>query len=497
MQAATWTSHRLGAHAPWSSSAQLPGAWPSLDLWRSRLAGRGSVFPLFAFLSFHLGRRWQVRARRAVSADSAPCSLLIDGDCIGLDGMTTAIGMLQSEGLTVEAELFAAPQNSSNKHWARFIEDNNVMFWPVTRRGGERDCNDDAIMARARKLARSSRITRIALLIYDSDFVGLVREVDALGKRVMVIIPSQKLSCLSAFRATPAKVMPLPLVKGPFTGIRVRAILHKDGQGEVDLDDWENPITDDAGVRMIWNVLSKAGYEREEGSLIPCVAKYWFSHGLGPLTVFPYGFALTALVARIQSGLSKQAVQSKGQVAFFLPSGSGSATKTSLKRYGSRLAARVFAGGGPFILHDSDDMVRLALSKLGYIDADLNSDLRESLLAFCNRTGNKRHLRKLSLLPESGESSAVLLGKLRQAFLSGQCQGTWNLAADDRVVRQVLRKEGILENEEAAKLEVLEAMKEHFWKKGWPAKKNYVAYVQQFLARVDCNAPQRRDTLNF
>ncbi|CAJ1394062.1 unnamed protein product [Effrenium voratum] len=493
MQAATWTSHRLGAHAPWSSSAQLPGTWPSLEVCRSRLAGRGSVFPLFAFLSFHLGQRWQVRARRAVSSDSARCSLLIDGDSVALGLMTNAIGMLQSEGLKVEAELFAPPENSSNKKWARFIKEYDVNFWPVTRRGGERDCNDDAIIARARKLARSSRVSCIALLVYDSDFVGIVEELNALGNRVVVLVPGNFLSCLSAFRATSAKVM--QLAKGPFTGIRVRAILHKDGQGEVGLDDWENPMTDDDGVRMIWNALSKAGYEREEGSLIPCVAKYWLSHGYGPLTVFPYGFALTAIVARIQPDSASR--QSKGQMAFVLPLGSGSATKTSIERYGGRLAARVFAGGGPFVLQDSPGMVMQVLSKLGYLDNDLNPDLHDSLLAFCNKTDNKRHLRKLSLLPESGEGPAGVLDKLRQAFLSDQCQGTWNLPAGDRVVRQVLRKEGILRNEEASKLEVLEAMKEHFWKNGWPAKKNYVAYVQQFLARVNCDAPDHRDTLDF
>lgn len=95
---------------------------------------------------------------------------------MGLDTMKTARNMLEEEGLRVNAELFAPPGYRQNKKWGQFIQQDDVTFYPVARQGGERDSNDDAIIARARKLARSSRIACIVLLMADADFMKWLKK---------------------------------------------------------------------------------------------------------------------------------------------------------------------------------------------------------------------------------------------------------------------------------------------------------------------------------
>ena len=420
---------------------------------------------------------------------------------MGLAAIESAMSMLESEGLSVNAELFAAPGYRQNSKWNQFIQQATVTFRPVARQGGVRDSNDDAIIARTRKLARSPKVTCVALLVSDADFVEVVDEMAKVGKRILVIIPSNKRSCLSAFCLTSAEV--LPLVQKPAPQPRVAAILHGHGQGEVQLGHFVEPEIEDRDIAEIWRVLLNAGFELERkhmsrmSSLMPCLAKFWLQQCHSSLTVFPASCALNAMRARIRAGLGPLTARCNQDLAYLLPLGSGSKTKKALELYGTKMAAQVFSGGGPLMLEDSTDIAMRMLLKLGYVDDELNQDLSGALLSFCNRTVNKRFLRKLSLLPQSGEGTATVLAKLRQALLSDQCPGTWSVPPSDDVVRQRLCKDGLLDREEAPQAEVLEAMKEHFRQHGLPAQKNYIGCAGHFLGHLNSGNPTKRDVIKF
>ncbi|CAJ1460595.1 unnamed protein product [Effrenium voratum] len=126
----------------------------------------------------------------------------------------------------------------------------------------------------------------------------------------------------------------------------------------------------------------------------------------------------------ITSASSVQSWQSCGQqLAFVLPvAGVGKAAN-----FGSGLARRIFYGGGPFMLSDSANLTCAALTKLGYLDEDLNTDLTEAILCFINATDNKTKLRKLDLLPADHAEARQIDAQLRQAFLSNRTDAQWRV----------------------------------------------------------------------
>ena len=88
------------------------------------------------------------------------------------------------------------------------------------------------------------------------------------------------------------------------------------------------------------------------------VAKFWFNNHLGPLTVYPSQAACAEAHTVLQATDRRTPWGSyRDDLAFVLPiSTHGSKTRRKCEEYGGMAARRVFKGGGPFMIKDSEGM---------------------------------------------------------------------------------------------------------------------------------------------
>ena len=293
------------------------------------------------------------------------------------------------------------------------------------------------------------------------------------------------------------------------TGARVRAILLEDGTGSVEMADAAPPI--DPRELHARNEESKARFDvlahffgmsdeqsAERVYLIQLCVKFWFTNSLGKLVVFPHGFASTAVHDLIQSANRQNLKKRSESLAYFLPMTSvgASMTNTQRRRFGTALAREVFMGGGPFVLQDSSDMVERALRRLGYLDDALNVDLEEAMFCFLNSASNKHVLRKLAMLPTSGDTSQMVQESLGAAFLSSNSSGGW------RILRQgpkgfllhALKQEELLSPESirsCSQEDLFEAMKVYARRHGLPAMRTFNGLVRRIQDHVEVNPTKR------
>ena len=175
-------------------------------------------------------------------------------------------------------------------------------------------------------------------------------------------------------------------------------------------------------------------------------------------------------------------------------------SRTSKKKQlelGGTLAFRVLQGGGPAMLWDSDRLTLQVLSRLGYLDNDLNADVRESLLVFVNGCRNKLLLRQMDALPTPGQTVDDLCSSLRHIFLSSRVDGNWQLAPKDGLVRKLLVNSVELASVTASSTDVLRAMQVFSSKNMLPCMKTYNGFLWQVMRFANMNDPSRRDVIEF
>ena len=278
----------------------------------------------------------------------------------------------------------------------------------------------------------------------------------------------------------------LPLKMPDRIGTRVRAILHADGSGSVELS--ENYVLPETYAidtsRRIIEILKNLGYleEGNSGFLLPACAKFWYENQLGSLTVFPELQSRVEVYELLESS-SPCGGQALRELAFILPASYNDRRgeeyeKKKVEIYGARLGYNIFKGGGPFILEDSPDLAEEALRKLGYIDDDLNDDVYEAMLCFMNAYQNKYMLRKGGLLPCPTDSAREVAQKLRQALLSNKVKGRWqsmrrNWGLRRRIVTELEEAKILSENGSHSQAEILEAMRIYRAKEGLPHMRTF------------------------
>merc|ERR1712032_1407638 len=158
-----------------------------------------------------------------------------------------------------------------------------------------------------------------------------------------------------------------------------------------------------------------------------------------------------------------------------------------IEQHGSGRAAAIAAGGGPFIVTDTVDLVERIFSRMGYMDSDLNTNMEDALWVFTNTTMNKRNLRMFNNVVSDGICPRDSLEQLKYAFLSNEVAGSWQLPPSDARARSLLVSRGFLSNARAPKHEVFRALKRMARRIGLPARKTYNAYVAQLQAHVTEN----------
>ena len=471
---------------------------------QSRLQGLQHVGLSSVLACCYMSHGRRSKYRKLTARARVMCRLLVDADSFKIDEITDAMVMLEKHGWQVSSTIFAEPKREQNRKWRSLMDAKNIQFRPVERESGYSDSNDKAIVSEMHCLSRMQGLCT-ALLVKDIDFVAAVQALVAKGCEIIVVLPDNLGNrTFLEFMMTGAIILPLPC---PVAMCTIRATLDENGDGHVQrLLPGEMPqvppqetIED---LDDVCNVLMELGYYEPDNFLTTCVVKAWFESCLGSICVYPSNYAINAFVRYLRS--ARHGVLSKKRklkdLCFFLPLGNGSVNvRTKRTKFGSSTATSIFRGGGPFILQDSDDLAAQALSRMGYLDQKWNTNVDEAKFVFCNRTRNKRFLRKLCLLPQGTDTPKDISAKLREAFLQNT-SGRWQMKPPDTKVLPMLRKEGLLQ-EKASRFASFRAMKRYAAQKGWPSMQNYDSYVSMILTSLSRDDPSRRevygDTLGY
>ncbi|CAE7290541.1 unnamed protein product, partial [Symbiodinium microadriaticum] len=421
--------------------------------------------------------------------------LLVDADTHSIDEIRAGIALLKLEKEVVHTTVFAAPGFARNKKWQRFFRETKVSFRPVRRSSILRDeANDDAIIARVRKMCNSKAAVCIALLVSDKDYAGAMQEALLHDKVVLAICPKNRHPVITAFEEIGVRVLSLPTT-GSIS--KIRAVLSEDGDGYVHLAEAYHSPPAGKEAETVCEFLGPLGYLRDESRyLIHPMAKFWFTNSLGAFTVFPQRIAMQAVCALREGGREPETgwKAPETRMAFFLPVTHRRPTQTKASRFGSSLACSIFEGGGPFLLQDSRDLIARALNRLGYLDSSLNGDISEALFVFVNR--NKQTLRKLDALPCQSDQASTVEDELRHIFLSNGSSGQWNVAPEDIAVREHLCKQGFLHDVTADRNTVFQAMRNYASSEALPDMKTYSGYSLRIMAGLN-RSDNRRGLVEF
>lgn len=459
---------------------------------RGRTKSRVLTWSLFA--GFLMGQTWSRSKSRAVAFQaSRRTQLLVDADIHSIESIKQGMNLLKVKGRPVQATLFAAPGRIENKQWSQFMTEPGIKFQPVVRSHDDfSEPNDDAIPRSISTLSGRDDIACIAMLTADTDFIEIMVDLEDRGTSAIALIPSNRYEVLRRYEEAQVEVLTLDADR--CDGPRVRAVLDRIGNGSVDLaDPYESFDNSDRAVSVM-AFLEDLGFRERTGYSLPAIAKFWFANRLGPLTVFPFQLATLSLHEVIQFQRDGYARYDK-KLAFFLPvaANRGRVSTTRLQKYGNLLAHRVFNGGGPFLLKDSQHLIVESLRRLGYLDDNgLNDDLEDALFCFLNASGNKQILRKIGLLPGSGARSSEVCKQLRAAFLTHKSRGMWQIMRKvHSPVLQILRKAGVIGKGEYLEVEVLEAMRMYAEQHGLPRMRTFNALALRFLRSVSTDPSNR------
>ena len=436
-------------------------------------------------------------ARRR-SFDKLETELLVDADVHSIDEVRDAMKVLGRSGQQVSTTIFAEPGRERNNKWRQLFRDPNVVFRAVMRnRSREGEANDDAIEHECIELQKSKNNVCVALLVADMGYLEVVSQINRHGKNVTLFISEKNLSVINNYRAAGVQVVVLKPRASNFTA--VRAILHQDGKGRVELTDphYTRDCIDE--LELCASFLEGLGYvQGEREYLTHAAAKFWRTNSLGALTVFPQQLAIDG-VCRVAGKGSRQWLRHSQDLAMVIPvsSSGGKLSRKGQAKYGTGLARQVFRGGGPFMLRDSEDMVKDALTSLGYLDHGMNSDLAEAMLVFINAPENQYALRKnLNSLPALHDSVEDVQDKLRHALQSHSSDGRWRVAPKDGAVRRLLYKDGLLADIKAERAEVFCAMAKYAQLHHLPEMKTYNGYAFRLIRKLN-STPNSTGTVEF
>ena len=431
------------------------------------------------------------RTRSTRVTVSARAELLVDGDSHAVADMQRALELLEEEGHTVQVTVFGPPKyRSKSTECQEFLRKLNVAFRPALRLRDKRgEATDEAIHATIGALMRAKDVDSIALLTSDKGFLPPLQECIARGTCTKLFIPDSYHSTVEFYKANKQHVHILPSTK---TSPTVRALLHDDGSGSVTLaEPYVKESYDASLVSDVLAVLEDRGSKGgKDTHWVQQVVKTWFGNSLGTLTVWPAYIAMATIAASIRSSSWQQWDSFDDQLAFILPIGSPGGRERDVEIYGSRLARCIFQGGGPFMLGNSASLVSEVLTKLGYLDDELNADLSEAMFCFINSANNKMKLRKLKLLPRDGAFAPEVSGLLQKAFLSNDTDGRWKIGPRSTPsIKGILKRAGLPRSE--SREELFAAMRLYARRYNLPRMKTFNGLAWRIM-RLNSMNPERR-----
>ncbi|CAE7216472.1 unnamed protein product [Symbiodinium microadriaticum] len=459
------------SHIVWWPFLAAVGCWPVKQV-HDRRASRATTSHVLVCL----------RAKRDGEAE-----LLVDGATRQVSICRQAIHQLQKEGRQVFTSVFAEPERQNNKQWSDFLQSPYNCLCPIERsvEGGE---VQDAITARLSQLAATADGACLALLATDRGYVDLVKKIVSTRRDIVVCVPRGAVSSVQAYQGTGARVLPLGRIpEGP----KIRAFLDPDGSGRVETaEPWKAARREDQAAEELLSFLEEWGYRGERGYLIQSVAKFWFAHNLGRLTVFPAQAGCAAAHQRMKDASPGTAwIEYHNDLAFFLPVGDRQGQSRDNARLGGQLAGSIYRGGGPFMVEDSEDMVLEVLRRMGYLDEEFSNDLAEALLTFVSMPANSYWLRKnCKAMPDPSDTPEDVVLKLRRAFLSHDTSGQWRCAPD---MRPELLRAGFLRRQDADQSTVMDAMCGYIARYGLQERRSYIGNAYTVLQHFYRSDPER------
>ncbi|CAE7225078.1 unnamed protein product [Symbiodinium necroappetens] len=411
-----------------------------------------------------------------------------------------AIAALEKLGHNVYTTIYAPKQRQNNKKWTKLLQKRNVVFRPVDRQrqdGWTGEEIDDEIIAAVRHLWSKKHVQFFALLTRDNGYLNIIQDTLSQGHRVIVLAEENCRTVLNRHAEVGALVMAIQ--REHDHGCRVQAVLHADGSGSVRQCKLQETLqeTSEHTAAALMQFFQELGYRQDSGYLVQSATKFWFENTMGDLTVFPQCLALqTVYDATLLHG-SHSFKKYKNDLAFLSPVTSRSGSKVKARaEYGSMSAKAVFCGGGPFMLRDSTELTSEVLRRLGYLDAGLNSDMSEAMVAFVNRPDNKHVLRKRDMLPSKLDRRQDVDDKLRAAFLSNCTKGFWQLPATDLEIHRLLHQQNLLTSTTAHRQVALQAMQKYAEREGLPVRKTYNLNALQIMHHVNGN-PTKTGWIDF
>lgn len=461
-------------------------------------------------LGIRHGRRRGRTSWKSMAIASSRIELLVDADAFNIEMIRSAISSLeQGCRYQVHTTLFLEPGRLQNKTWAKFLREPGIGFQAVHRRSVEleREPNDEAIVHAMGKLSGRSDVHTLALLTADMDFVGPVSELQELGHRIIVLVQANNFGLFSSYKRTGAKVV--GLASSSDTRSKVSAVLHLDGTGSVQLGPTQEPAYETfvAQEHEVVKLLRDLRYTQGERSFVNhACAKFWIANGVGSLTVYPH----KSLVAEVHGFVTQRTGKrswkcNSGKSVYFLPATNpGRLSARQVGTYGNHWAEAVYQAGGPFMLEDSPDLTVEALTKLGFLDNDLNSDLPEAMFVFANVSTNKQKLRKLRMLPGPDEKDTEVSKKLHSAFVSTKSNGMWQMmkkqASTMQRVMQILKKANLIPRADCSEYsceEIFAAMKAYANQRQLPRMQTFNGLRFRILRHDARRAPNMRREADF
>lgn len=424
-------------------------------------------------------------------------TLLIDGDTRGPKFWEPAIEAVRNRGELQASYLFAAPGNITNPDWISKCAQLNIQSMPVPRNtGGAKDPNDIAIGMEAGRLVASGA-TSVALMVSDADFIYIASRLHALSRKCLaVMLEGQHFAMADAFRRVGADIAWINKEGGDTVRVGTKMIV-LNGRGDHEIQpmpksDWNTVLETSALV----NKLVQLQYmETADDPLAPAIAKFYHVNGLWPLRIYPDRLAMAQAVSLLALKPNKRWASNPGDLVFVFPlyPTRNSSSPALMRKYGNPYCASACRGGGPFFCKSSGSLVDEVLTRMGYLDSQLNSDLGEAIDTFGSSNFQTISNMGLRIAPPYLDEHSKR-ASLHSCLISSKAHGTWKAAPRDGTLRDLLFARGLIESRDTSVDELFECLRKYCADNKLPMRKSYHALVQSTVAHLNRQNPQSRRT---
>lgn len=430
-----------------------------------------------------------------VSHQNQRIALLIDGDIHGASSWRAMVEMVREKGTVVHTCVFGAPKKEHSNDLESSVATGDISFITVQRKtGGKKDPNDIAIGMEAARVVSGNLVQTVALAVADADFLYVARRLKDWGCKTILLVRSNANAMLaSSFAELGTDVMVMPSGSSTASFPKMKAVLHKDGESTIEFHRASPDMDILVDEASISDKLLSLGYLDTPGRpIIPAIAKFYRTNGIGSLTVWPPMYPRREAYACLAYGMDICWKPNSGAFVYIFPASKGLTSQKYKNKYGSLKAAQMLHAGGPFLCNDSAELPEFVLRRLGYMDDYWNHDLEEAIEVFCNATLNRKSLEDMFVEIPNSWSAHSKKALLHGALVSPRSHGNWQVAPKDTSIRQYLVAHNMISKESASQDEVYDVLSQYARRCGIAECKTYNKLVSLTLHSLNPTPPTAR-----